>query len=79
MRQGNADIFVMDADGSNVQQLTYDDRADWDPAWSPDGAFIAYQSFEESGFALFIMRADGSDRARLTDHALNEWAPDWGP
>jgi Tol biopolymer transport system component len=41
-RDGNYDIYKMDADGSNVKQLTSTDSAEADPVWSPDGQFIAY-------------------------------------
>ena len=34
-RDGDDDIYVMDADGGNVQQLTDDPEWDHYPAWSP--------------------------------------------
>src|SRR6266566_317035 len=36
-RSGNNDIWVMNADGSGLTQLTTDPHIDWDPAWSPAG------------------------------------------
>ena len=45
-RSGNLDLFVMDADGSNVQQLTTGPERDTLPSWSPDGETILYVSFE---------------------------------
>ena len=36
-RDGDREIFVMDADGTHVQQLTDNDDSDSSPVWSPDG------------------------------------------
>ena len=40
-RDGNEEIYVMNADGSNVQRLTFDPvgspKSDVNPTWSPDG------------------------------------------
>jgi hypothetical protein len=83
----NNDIWVMDANGSNQTQLTETDypQQNVSPTWSPDGAKIAFSTFEskenkENGF--HVMDADGSNQVRplpegspvLTD-ALS-WSPD---
>ena len=36
-RDGNTEIYVMDADGGNLRRLTDNPAIDWDPSWSPDG------------------------------------------
>jgi len=45
-RAGNLDVFVMDADGANVYQLTTGPERDTLPSWSPDGETILYVSFD---------------------------------
>ena len=63
-----ADIYVMDADGSNVRQLTDATYGDNFPAWSPDGEWIAYSAtvfYDGQSRArpdLWLVRPDGSDK-----------------
>lgn len=61
------DIFVMDADGSNVRQLTRT-GTDYNPSWSPDGSQIVFTRQEDASESdIFLMDADGSNVRRLTD------------
>jgi len=61
------DIFAMDADGSNVHQLTRT-GTDYNPAWSPDGEQIVFTRQEASSQSdIFVMDADGSNVRRLTN------------
>ena len=53
----NVDIYLMGADGSNMQPLTTTPGADNTPRFSPDGKFISYLSMERAGFE--------ADRVRL--------------
>ena len=46
-RDGNPEIYVMNADGSNVTQLTNHPQYDLHPAWSPDGRRIAFTSYRD--------------------------------
>jgi hypothetical protein len=71
-----SDIFVMDADGSNVRRLTTG-GAD-QPAWSPDGTQIAYASTD----AIYAMNVDGSNVHPITPLTHGgEWHnnPTWSP
>ena len=63
---GNAEIYVMDADGSNLTRLTNAPTADWFPSWSPDGQKIAFVSKRSGSTAIYVMNADGSNQTRLT-------------
>ena len=48
-RTGNPEIFVMNANGKQVKQLTRRALPDTRPAWSPDGKRIVFQRFQEGG------------------------------
>jgi TolB protein len=80
-RDGNSEIYVMDADGSNVTRLTNDGAADIYPAWSPDGSRIAFVSSRPKNASLhiFTMRPDGTDVARLNESLWFESDPAWSP
>ncbi len=63
----NEEICVMDADGTNVKQLTDDKAIDRYPSWSPDGTRIAFTSYHDSAEGdICAMDADGGKRANLT-------------
>ena len=72
-------IYVMNADGSGILQLTDNDSMDWGPAWSPDGSRIAFTSDRDGDWDIHVMNADGSGGIWLTDNDTPDWAPAWSP
>ena len=67
-RDGNAEIYVMQADGSNVRRMTNHPAFDNFPVFSPDGTQLAFQSNrEEEQVEIYLLNVDG-ERApvRLT-------------
>lgn len=79
-RDGNPEIYIMDADGNNVRRLTNDPSLDFGPVWSPDGSRIAFCSDRaETGiFDIYLMDADGGNLVRLTSSGDNKY-PSWSP
>lgn len=77
-RDGNNEIYVIDADGSNQTRLTnnsYDDRY---PCWSPDGSKIAFVTNRDGNGEIYVMNADGSNQSKLTNNTSDTF-PSWSP
>jgi Tol biopolymer transport system component len=75
------ELYLMNADGSNVRRLTYTPGYDGGPFFSPDGQRILWRRFEENGVVanIFTMKLDGSDVRQLTDFGCMSWAPYFHP
>ena len=75
------DLYIMNADGSEVRRLTDHPGYDGGPFFSPNGERICWRRFSEDGATaeIFTMRVDGSDVRRLTDLGAMSWAPFFHP
>src|SRR3954462_13875998 len=76
---GDLEIYVMNADGSNVRQITHNTVWDEGPAWSPDGTKFAFShGADDLHLDIWTMNADGSDPRQLTTYPGRDESPDWG-
>ena len=78
-RDGNAEIYAMNPDGSSVARLTNHPADDWRPARSPDGRRVAFQSNRDGNLEIYAVNHDGSDLTRLTNNGAADWQPVWSP
>jgi Tol biopolymer transport system component len=72
----------MDAGGGNEVHLTDDPASDGDPAWSPDGTRIAFDSNAAGNSEVFVMPAHGGPATNLTNFSEGFAAdaqPSWSP
>lgn len=80
-RDGNGEIYLMNADGTDQSRLTNDPVEDFAPAWSPDGSEIAFvRRAPRSAPAIYVMSADGTEQYNLTEHSSSiDTDPAWSP
>ncbi len=84
-RDGYRNLFVMEADGSQQRQLTFNQKefTQW-LAWSPDGEYIAYTYNPEGGEiggSIHVIRPDGSGERQVTpqEGSRHDSEPTWSP
>jgi dipeptidyl aminopeptidase/acylaminoacyl peptidase len=88
-RDGVYSIYVMGADGGGERRLTEDEATtpetptglffEIEPAWSPDGARVAFASKRRGNFDVYVTGADGKGTRRLTGARADETHPTWSP
>lgn len=79
--EGDFEIFVMDADGSDVRQLTFNGAGinDCWPRWSPNGRQIVFHSNVDGNFEIYVIDVDGTGVTRVTTYPGLDQFPEWSP
>jgi len=92
-KDGDYDIYVMDADGRNKEKIPSTSNEDSDPIWSPDGENIVFTSAPDYGSKIldseyvktkgnsdiYIVNVDSKKQIKLTDNPTNDVASSWSP
>jgi Tol biopolymer transport system component len=81
-RDGNLELWIMDADGANPRKLTNAPGCyNGGPFFSPDGKQVIFRADRQrkDELQIFVINADGTGERQLTDIAGVAWAPYWHP
>ncbi len=78
-RDGNYDIFVMNADGTEQRNLTNHPSLDTYPSWSPDGKKIAFYSNRNGNYDIYTMNLETGDVVQMTTDPASDHSPAWSP
>ena len=88
-RSGIPQLYLVNADGTDLTQLTIMEKGACQPSWSPDGSQLVFISpclgradffetiYNES--SLYIINADGSGLKQLTPSPGSDFEPAWSP
>jgi Tol biopolymer transport system component len=74
---GDLEIYIMDADGHNLVQMTDNSFHDRDANWSPDGGKIAFTTNQDGNYEIYVMNANGTGPTHLTDNLEIDLYPCW--
>jgi Tol biopolymer transport system component len=86
----NDKIWIMDPDGGNRLQLTHSSAMDWEPTFSPDGAWIVFQSCTTGNvnndaecvggnWDIYKLQIQTGNIIQLTNDPSEDWEPNWSP
>jgi TolB protein len=76
-RDGNAEVYTMNPNGTNRVDLTRNPADDTDPRWSQDGTRIVFASNRTGTYQIYTMNADGSRVRRVTQDSMDDRRPTW--
>ncbi|MFZ5917074.1 MAG: tetratricopeptide repeat protein [Chloroflexota bacterium] len=79
LRDGNAELYAMNADGSDQRRLTFNEATDQSPRRSPDGLRIVFVSNRDGVDDLYLVDVSGGAPQRLTQDAQPDRYPAWSP
>jgi Tol biopolymer transport system component len=81
-RDTNFEIYTADANGGDLRNVTNHPAHDSEPAWSPDGHRMAFDSDRDEGpgqFEIYVMNGDGTNITRVTNSPGPDGYPTWSP
>ena len=79
-RGSEREIYAMNADGSDVKRITFNDLDERHLSWSPDGKKLVFMAGSDfTGGNLYVMNRDGSECHRIVSSMNNSFCPEWRP
>ncbi|MBA3945744.1 MAG: PD40 domain-containing protein [Herpetosiphonaceae bacterium] len=76
-RDGNAEIYIMNSDGTLQRRLTTSAGSDGAPTWSPDNSKLVFESNRDGDYELYIITTDGNGQTQLTNNTVDDRYPIW--
>lgn len=77
--KGGDEVFLMDADGRNVRQLTFTKTIIMSPSWSPDGSSIAYSALSSGNWLIMVTNITTGQSIDITPWQGLNTTPSWSP
>jgi Tol biopolymer transport system component len=78
-RDGNLEVYKMNADGTGVARMTQNAAADTMPSISPDGLRVAFTSDRDGNREIYVMGINSANIMRLTTNTATDEQPAWSP
>jgi serine/threonine protein kinase/Tol biopolymer transport system component len=77
----DASLYMINADGTELKQLTTIPGSDYDPAWAPDGKRIAFTSLRDGRKEIYVLTIESGALTRLTTSKgdIENIQPAWSP
>lgn len=73
------DIYVVNADGTELRRLTSGQGYNYTPTWSPDGSKVAFVRYQDGRASLYKMNPDGTDQVWIANSTNGVTLPRWSP
>jgi len=78
-RTGSPDLFLINADGTGLEQLTSWSTDERVPDWSPDGRTLVFYSNNDGDYDLYTLSLSSRAITKLTFNDCNDYSPQWSP
>ena len=79
-RDGDFEIYMINADGTSLVRLTESKGTDYPSSWSPDGRKLAFVSDRNGSYNIYVMSVDGSEpTVQLTQGSEGIGSLNWSP
>lgn len=78
-RDGNQELYLMEADGKSITRLTHTKSKEYYPFFSPDGSKIVFFTYDGGHSRISVVNVDGTNLIHLTDDSSSNADPDWSP
>ena len=78
-RDGNRNIYLMNINGSEIEQLTFHESDDYEPTYSPDGQSIVFTSERDGNKEIYIIFPQTKNLYNLTNSPKDDWNPRFYP